>query len=242
VRRTLITLLLCCPAIAGAAAPAAEGRWEGRIRIPARELPFVVDLAPGKAGGWVGSIIIPGLGIKGGPLSNIVIAGADVAFDIDTALGSPTTGPAGFTGRLAAATVIAGEMRQGGNVAGFSLTRIGPSEVELPPRSTPVDRALEAEWTGSFELGGYARHVTLVLVTQGDAGATAKFVVVGKATNDLPVDLVVQDGDSLRVQSLATQVAFEGRVSSGNAEIRGTIELGPSEVPLVLRRAAGRTS
>jgi hypothetical protein len=61
-------------------------------------------------------------------------------------------------------------------------------------------------------------------------------------TNDLPVDLVVQQGDLLRVESQSTQVYFEGRIFTEAGEIRGTIEVGPVELPLVLRRASRRTS
>ena len=66
-RRALIGCLLCAPALACAAGEP-DGRWEGSIRIPGRELPLVVDLAPGTAGRWTGSLIIAGLGLKGAPL------------------------------------------------------------------------------------------------------------------------------------------------------------------------------
>ena len=93
-RRTFIFVLLCVPAHAFAASNTAEGRWEGPIRIPGRELQVVIDLARDGAGTWAGSIIVPGLGIKGAPLSNIVVTDADLAFDLGTTLSSPTYGPA----------------------------------------------------------------------------------------------------------------------------------------------------
>ena len=78
-------------------------------------------------------------------------------------------------------------------------------------KSTPVARELEAQWSGEFELGGYPRHVTVTLENRADGGASAKLVIVGKRTNDLPVDLVVQQGPLLRIESQASQVTFEGR-------------------------------
>ena len=132
-------------------------------------------------------------------------------------------------------------MRQAGNVAKFALTKSGEAHVEASPRSTPVERDLEDRWIGEFELGGYPRHVTLALENHADAGASAKLVIVGKATNEIPVDLVVQQGESLRIESQVTGIVFEGRVGAGASEIRGTIELGSFELPLVLRRG-GRTS
>ncbi len=235
-RRTVVGLLLCFSALACSAAPSPEGRWEGVIRIPGNPQPMVVDLAEGVAGAWTGSIILSGLGIKGEPLANIVVTDVDVAFDISAALGDSKAGPAHFTARRMAVDGIAGDMRQAGNVAPFSLARIGPAQVELPARSTPVGLDLESPWSGQFELGGYPRRVTITLENHANAGATGTFVIVGKRTTDLPVDLVTQDGDILRVESLVNRVTFEGRVFKQTGEIKGTIDLGTIEVPVVLRR------
>jgi len=231
-----LACLWCLPEIARGAVPPPEGRWEGQVEIPGNELRLVVDLAQGSGGAWSGSIVIPGLGIKGVALSNIVATDTDVSFDLGKVLGSPTQGPAIFDAHLTSPDRVTGEMRQAGNVAKFALARSGQAHVEASPRSTPVGRDLEDRWIGEYELGGYPRHVTLALENHAAAGASAKLVIIGKATNDIPVDLVVQNGDSLRIESQATGIAFEGRIGNGASEIRGTIELGSIELPLVLRR------
>ena len=238
----IITFLALLPALACAATPTPEGRWEGVVQIPGRELRLVVDLNEAKGGVWTGSIILPGLGIKGAALSGIVVSGADVTFDIAHALGSPTQSPPSFRAHLVSAEAMIGEMRQGGNAANFSLAKAGPAQVEPPPRSTPVSRALEGQWTGEFELGGYPRHVSITIENHGDAGATAEFAIVGKQNNRLPVELVVQDGNFVRIESPATQVYFEARFVEASGELRGVLELGPTELPLSLRRPAGRAS
>ena len=116
-RRALIGWLLCAPALAWAA-DSPDGRWEGSIRIPGRELPLVVDLAPGTAGRWTGSLIIAGLGLKGAPLSNIVVGDAGVAFDLGAVLQNSTYGPATFNARMTGDASMAGELRQAGYSAG----------------------------------------------------------------------------------------------------------------------------
>jgi hypothetical protein len=137
---------------------------------------------------------------------------------------------------------MTGRMRQAGNEAPFRLARTGPAQVEPPVRSTPVGRALEGEWTGEFELGGYPRKVTITIANRGDAGATAEFLIVGKQRNTLPVELVVQDGAFVRIESPSTQINFEGRVVESGDELRGVVELGSMELPLALRRIAGGAS
>ena len=238
--RTIAILVLCFSAVCTAATP--EGRWAGSVQIPGRELSLVVDLAPDKGGAWAGSFIVPGLGIKGAPLANVAVTDSGVTFDTGALLASAPFGPATFSGHLASADGMTGEMRQGGNTARFSLTRIASAQVERAAQSTPVGPELENQWTGDYELGGYPRHVTIAIENHPNAGATATFVIVGKQTNNLPVDLVTADGDFVRIESQATQVAFEGRFFRDSSEIRGIIEFGAIELPLVLRHAKGGTS
>ena len=240
--RTIIALLLCVPILARGAGTAPEGRWEGLVAIPGNEIQVVIDLARGGTGAWTGSIIMQGLGIKGAPLSNIVVNDAGIAFDMGERFRSPAHGPATFTAHLTAADAMAGEMRQGGNVAKFQLRRTASAQVEPAPRSTAVGRDLADQWIGEFELGGYPRHVTITLENHAGAAATARFVIVGKQTTDIPVDLVTEDGNFLRVESLANHVAFEGRYDKASGELRGVVELGFGELPLVLRRFGGRPS
>jgi hypothetical protein len=133
-------------------------------------------------------------------------------------------------------------MRQAGNEAPLKLARTGPAQVEAPARSTPVSTALLGQWVGEFELGGYPRKVTITITNRGEAGATAEFLIVGKQRNVLPVELVVQDGAFIRIESPATQVDFEGRLAESGDELRGVVELGPMELPLALRRIGGGAS
>jgi hypothetical protein len=240
-RTPIISSLLLVPALAVGAGVQFEGRWEGRLDIPGRDTPIVLDLAPQSTGALAGSLILPGLGIKGAPLSNIVATDSDVAFDLGNVLSAPDYGPARFRMRLDGGG-LAGEMSQGGNVAKMALRKIGPAQVDAGPRSTPVARALEDQWSGEFELGGYPRQVTITLQNHPEGAATATFVVVGKRVNNLPVDLVVEEGRFVRIESATTRVSFEGRLFEDSDELKGTIELGPFERPLALRRSPRRAS
>ena len=74
------------------------------------------------------------------------------------------------------------------------------------------------------------------------AAATATFKFVGKQVTDLAVDLVVEEGEFLRVESSANRVAFEGRFVKDRDEIGGSVALGAFELPLVLRRVQGSAS
>jgi hypothetical protein len=87
---------------------------------------------------------------------------------------------------------------------------------------------------------GYARHVTLTVTNHEAAAASAEFIIVGKKVNNLPVDLISQDGAFLRIESHEIGINFEGRFRKDTGELSGTCEQGPFEVPLVLHRDTGK--
>ena len=142
-----------------------------------------------------------------------------------------------FSGHFSGNGALTGDFIQAGNRAPFTLEKTGPPQVELPPRSTSIAKELEGAWKGEYELFGYPRHVTIKLANHGADGATAEFVVVGKKTNNLPVDLVTQEGGLLTIDSHEMGISYEGRFQNDSGEIHGTFVQGPLELPLVLRRA-----
>ena len=218
------------------AADGAAGRWQGQAQVPGRPLDLTIDLDRDAAGKLVGSIIIPELNMKGAPLSDISVNGNDIAFAIKNALGEPNAGQAIFRGQLSSNETIAGDFSQAGNTSKFSLKKVGAASVDLPLVSTPLGKEFEGKWIGEYEFGGVPRHVTMNFVNHAGGAATAQFVIVGKKTTDVPVDMVRQEAALVVVQSNAYQMTYEGRLHKDTAEITGTFTQGPYDVPLNLHR------
>lgn len=233
--RLFATILFASVALCQAADKAA-GRWEGIAQIPGQELKLVVDLSDEDGKGWVGSIIVPGFGVKGAPLVDLHVGGGDLAFAIKGALGNARAGRAELKAHLTADGHLAGDFMQGGNSAPFILEKTGPPQVDLPPRNTAVSKELEGEWKGDYEMMGYARHATMKFSNRGAEGAALEFVIIGKKVNNVPVSLITQDDDFLTVKSDEFGIAFEGRFNKETGEIKGTLSQGPLEAPLLLRR------
>ena len=225
----LIAIVIVAAALPARAEDAIIGRWEGGARIPDDELNVIVDLAQ-QNGVWVGSIIIPGLGVKGMPLTDIKVQSPDVNFALK--------GPLGIRMNLRLLAPpenkLAGNFEQAGNRALVTLQKTGPPQVEYPPRNTPVATELEGEWKGDYDMLGYTRHVSIKFANHPD-GATADFVIVGRKHNVLPVDLVTEEGDLVRVDSHEMGFSFEGRLRNG--KLMGEIRQAAIETPLVLVRA-----
>jgi len=79
-----IAILVVAAALPCRAQDLISGRWEGSARIPDDELTVVVDIAQ-QNGAWIGSIIIPGFGVKGTPLTDIKVEPPDVSFAVNRA-------------------------------------------------------------------------------------------------------------------------------------------------------------
>jgi hypothetical protein len=215
-----------------------RGHWEGSIKIPGREFDLILDLDRTGGENWAGSIIIPGLGVKGSPLSDLVVKGSDVSFTIKGALASERVGQTKLEAQLNGAGELAGDFLQAGNSAPFMLRKTGPPQVELPRKSTALGKGFAGEWKGDFELNGYPRHVTLTLADHGPDPATAQMVIVGRRTTNAPIDLVIQENDFLTLQSHAIGITYEGRLRRETGEIAGSVMLGSLELPLVFKRTA----
>ena len=222
-----LMILIVAVALPCRAEEAMSGRWEGTAQIPDDELNLIVDLSQ-QNGAWVGSMTIPGLGLKGAPLTDIKVQPPDVNFAVKGALGIQ------LKLRLDANNKLAGNFEQAGNRAAATLQKTGPPQVEYPPRSTALAKELEGEWKGDYEMLGYTRHVSIKFANHPD-GATADFVIVGRKHNVLPVDLVTQEGDLVTVDSHEMGFSFEGRLRDGR--LAGAIQQGAIETPLVLMRA-----
>ncbi len=235
--RRLIGVLLCCmPALLCQAGGTATGRWEGVVRIPGHPFAVVVDLAQSGQLGWTGSVTAPGLNIKGTPLADIVVKDSEATFAIKDAFGGADVGPATLKAQIDAHGGMAGDFIQAGNTAAFALNRTGPPQVELPARSTSVEKAIEGQWVGAFQPDDYPRHVTITLKNHPGGPATAEFFIVGKKTTNVPVDLVAQEGDFLRIESIAFGIVFEGPFLKKAGEIKGSLSLNSTELPLDLHR------
>lgn len=223
-------------AAAGVAAGDVAGRWEGTVTIADRDVPVAFDLEPSPNGnGWVGSAVLSGLGLKGAALSSIMVAPPAVSFAL--ARGEQGVN-ATVEARVEAPGRLAGTLSHAGRTSPLVLRRTGDAQVDRPLPGTPVAAAMVGEWQGEYELFGYPRKVTLKLSNEAKT-ARASFVIVGKKTNELPVDLVRQEGDTLFVVSTASGIRLEGRLAPAGDAIAGAVLQGPLEIPLTLRRAQG---
>ena len=223
------TFLFAAAVLAQAADPAAA-RWDGTLQLPGREYRLVIDLAQNAQGQWMGSTVIPNLGVKGAPLSDISVTGSAVSFAVKDVLGGVKV-----RGNLTA-DGFTGTFEQGGNAAPFALQKAGPPQVELQRQSTSVAKEMEGDWEGDMMFIDHNVHVRLSLANQAEGRATGKLFLTGRREVNLDVAMVTQESDLLTLEAPEASLIYDGRFRSG--EISGTWQQGPFEFALVLHRAA----
>jgi hypothetical protein len=224
------TFLFAAAVLAQAAEPAAA-RWDGTLQIPSREYRLVIDLDRNAQGQWIGSAILPSLGVKGAPLSDIAVTDSAVTFAVKGVLGDVKV-----RGNLTADGAFTGTLEQGGNAAPFALRKAGPAQVELPKQSTSVAKEMEGDWEGDMMFIDHNVHVRLSLANQANGRATGKLFLKGRREVNLDVAMVTQESDLLTLEAPEASLIYDGRLRGG--EISGTWQQGPFEFALLLHRAA----
>ena len=231
----LVGALATAPALAS---PDAAGRWEGVAAMAGQPLRLVVDLDHDAQGRWGGSVILPGRGVKGVALDDLAVGACDVRFALNAAFANGAALQPVVALACQADGSLAGRLTLGGHSSAVTLRRSGAPQVDRPPASSLLDAALAGRWTGRYELGGYAREVTLTLANREGKGGGGQLVIVGKRTTTLEVDHVTQGREYVTVRASGADFTIEGRFEAGAGVIEGGISQGPFEAPIVLRRQA----
>ncbi|MBT9597138.1 MAG: hypothetical protein IV094_14245 [Vitreoscilla sp.] len=218
------------------AAPDMAGRWEGEAGIPGGALAMVVDLANG-----AGSVTLPGRGVKGAPLADLMVEDNGLRFTLAAAFSIPQASAPAARLRWQADGSLAGSFSQAGLEAPLSLRRTGPPQVDRPVPGTAVSPELTGTWRGRYELGGYPREVTLTLANQANGLGGGELLIVGKRTTRLPLDRVRQARGFLTLDAAGADIRVEGRwqpAGTGPARFDGQVVQGPFEAALTLTRDA----
>ena len=232
----LAASMLASGSARSATADAAAGRWEGIAEIPGAPLPVVLDLAPDAQGLWHGSIVLPGYRVKGAALDALAVGDRTVSFAFGAAFPIPADPPPRMALSAQADGTLAGSLEMGGNSAVVRLHRIGAAQVDAPVSTQVISAALAGVWHGRYELGGYAREVTITLANRAAKPAGGQLVVVGKRTTTLDVDQVVQGRQFVSLHASAADFGIEGRFDADAGTIVGSMSQGPFEAPIVLHR------
>jgi pimeloyl-ACP methyl ester carboxylesterase len=216
------------------------GRWQGAIELPGTQLEIVVSLL-GTTSSWSGSIDIPAQNLAGFALSNVVVEGAEIHFEMAGVPGLPT-----FDGTLApAGREIAGRFRQGGQTFPFALSRSEAQSTAVPDH--PASRGAASgddvvgHWLGALTAGSMTLRLALQIEVAKGGELRAKLESLDQAT-EVPVARIDVEGRVVRLDLPAAGASFRGGLSQDGGTIEGIWEQAGRSLPLTFARQAERVT
>jgi len=234
--RTLLALAVVAASALPARAQAVDpsGHWEGAIKAPNREISMHVDLEKKNDGKVVATFSNPAERLNGYPLTDVTIDGRTVRFVLKAGTGG---GP--FTGTLSEdAKSLSGEFvaatPQGTYALPFSLTRTGDARFVAPPRSAPIDKALEGSWTAALDVNGRQLRLALTMTNQADGTATGIFSVYDSV--EIPI-AIQQQASKVTIDVAVTGATYAATLDPEAGVLTGTWVQGPFSSPVTFRRA-----
>jgi hypothetical protein len=224
-----VSITLFAGLFASAAPAIPAGRWEGSVQTPSAPIVIVLDLESAGGSSWMGSAIFPAFGVKGAPLKDIKVEGAAFACTVKSAMGEPK-----ITAKLAEDGTLSGTYEQGGHSLPVSFKRVGDAQVDLPRRSTPIQKELEGEWRSVLVVGDFKMQLVLKLDNPAQAAASGSLSMSGG--QPMPVEFIAQQGDGLELTVPAANFGYEGRFDKSGDELKGVLRAGSLELPLAWHR------
>jgi hypothetical protein len=224
------TLLLSPIQMLHAQALQPAGHYEGTISSPGGTMELQIDLTKTANGDIAGTLTIPAQKLKGFPLTNVVVKGQDVSFDI------ATSGGGYYRGEL-----------QGNRISGEFSTQLGPLPLDFErtgdaqtyslPVSTRITKELEGVWNGTLDVEGGMR-VKLSVTNQADGTSSGTFVSVDENNLTVPV-VIAQDGSNLTLTLPMVGSSYVGTVNAAGTEVSGTYTTSRGvALPLSFKRTA----
>jgi hypothetical protein len=233
----LMLAAFCSAAAAGSdAAPTASlaGRWEGAAaNVAGAHIAIVLDIGKSSEGGWAGSAVFPGFGVKGVPLGDLSVDASAVTFTVKNAMGKPKC-----AARLLEDGTLSGTYEQAGNNLHLSLKRVGEAQVDYPRPSTAIRKEMEGGWQGVLDVGAIKMRLGLKLANSAKGPATGQLILLDSGNYSPAVEWISQERDNLELSVPAINFGYEGRFDKASGEVRGVLRAGSLELPLVWRRSA----
>ena len=212
-----------------------SGHWEGAIKVPNQPVSIQIDLTTKADGGGIATFT--GVNIKGYPLSDVVVEGSSVRFQLKV------DGGGVFSAKLAdAGKSLSGEFTtsEGGYTIPFSLARTGDAKFDPPAKSPAIGKELEGRWAGTLDVNGVTMRITLNMANQPDGTSTGSLANLDQGGVEIPLAAISQTASNVSIDVKVVNGSYAGALNAAGSELTGTWTQGTFSAPLNFQRAAGK--
>ena len=224
-------LLSSVPALRAQNAVDPSGHWEGKMKVPGKEIAVEVDIARNTKGELGGTISMPDEHARGLPLAKVAVEGRSIS--LFAREDQPINGVLSDDGKS-----ISGTVALGGHSIPITMTRTGDPRIEPPARIAAIGTDLEGTWNATLDAGGKPLRLVLTMANQPDGTATASMVNVDEGKLRIPVSAITRAATKLTLDFASIDGSYAGTLSEDGMELAGTFREGPVALPLTFRRAA----
>jgi hypothetical protein len=176
---------------------------------------------------------MPAQGAVDIPLSNIVIQGDSVRFNMLSAPGTPV-----LEGKLSSnGLAISGTFSASGQSIPFELKRTGEGAIKPPAPSTTLTKEFEGSWEGALDTGSQKLRIALKLTRGADGIASGVLTSLDQNNAEIPITTITQKENRLDFQIPAVNGAYSGTLSGDGSRITGNWTQAGEALPLVFTKA-----
>src|SRR5947207_10519970 len=151
-----VLVLLCTPGLRAQTAFDPSGHWEGKMKVPGKEIAVEVDIAKSTTGVLGGTISMPGEHARGLPLAKVAVEGRSIS--LFAREDQPINGVLSDDGQS-----ISGTVAIEGHSIPMTMTRTGDARIEPLARIAAIGKDLEGTWNGAVDVGGKPLRLVLTM-------------------------------------------------------------------------------
>jgi hypothetical protein len=211
-----------------------SGHWEGAFQTPDNDVVIEVDVTKVANGALAATFSNPAKQIRSLPLSNVVLDGTSLTFEIKATGGGVFHGTLGADNRSMNGTFSMPRPDAPPVELPFHLTRVGEPKTAPVSKSPAISQELEGNWEGTLEADGTRHLVRLRLVNHADGFATGQ--IITDQGMEIPIALITQKESRVSLDLKNIGGSYAGTLASDGMEMVGTWSQGPFSGPLTFRR------
>jgi len=117
------------------------------------------------------------------------------------------------------------------------MKRTGEAKLDLPKSSAAVSTEFEGDWEGSIQAPDGAHAVAVHIHNQPDKSVKATLDSLGQSATGLPLNDVVQTGNSFEFKLSVAGASFKGAFNKDTNEIAGQWSQSGMSFPLTLKKS-----
>lgn len=218
--------------IAGGAAFAQSGHWEGTVQAGSQELQIGLDLVKDAKGVWAGAFSQTPPGMHDVPVVDLKVEEKIVKFHMVSS-GGPE-----FVCTVGSPEAMSCVLTAPGGSVNFDLKRTGEGKVTAQKASPAVSKELEGDWEGDLETPRGSLKIVMHFKNQPDGTVKATLDSPAQGATGLAMAEIAQKELAMECKVPIVNGSYKGTLNKEGTQLTGEWSQGGASLALVMRKPA----